>query len=161
MAAWLAGHHQRAGLAGYWQAAATTVTSGGRVLVAPVTLAGRRVGGRPRTSAEPDRWESAAGWYQPGQHAATFVIAAAGQPSVGQPSAGQGLPAAAVRAAFGPPAAQHQVGQQLIMLYRYNLLTRLSGSGQGAGDTDTGSTESGSTKSGSTKSGGTESGGTR
>ena len=128
VAAWLAGQHQHAGLAGYWQAAATTVTSGGRVLVAPVTLAaGGAAGGaagQPRTTAEPDRWESFAGWYQPGQHAATFVIAAAGPGGPGGP--GGGLPSAAVRAVFGPPAAQHQIGQQLIMLYRYNLLTRLS-----------------------------------
>jgi hypothetical protein len=115
VAAWLVSHHQREGLAGYWQAEATTVTSGGQVIVAPVSL--------PATAkpAEADRWESSAAWYQPAQHDATFVIAVTG------PGAPGGLSPAAVRASFGPPAAQHQVGQDLIMLYNDNLLTRLRG----------------------------------
>jgi hypothetical protein len=113
VAAWLVSHHERAGLAGYWQAGATTVASGGQVLVAPVVVAA------PRASA--DRWESSASWYQPGLHDATFVIAVTG------PGAPGGLSPAAVRASFGPPAAEHRVGQDLVMLYRYNLLTRLRG----------------------------------
>ena len=39
VAAWLVAHHQRDGLAAYWQGTETTVASGGRVLVAPVTAA--------------------------------------------------------------------------------------------------------------------------
>jgi hypothetical protein len=118
VAAWLVSQHERAGLAGYWQADATTVTSGGRVLVAPIVI--------PATSKAPveaaaDRWESSAAWYQPAQRDATFVIAVTG------PGAPGGLSPAAVRASFGPPAAEHRVGQDLIMLYRYNLLTRLRG----------------------------------
>jgi hypothetical protein len=118
VAAWLVSQHERAGLAGYWQADATTVTSGGRVLVAPIVI--------PATSKAPveaaaDRWESSAAWYQPAQRDATFVIAVTG------PGAPAGLSPAAVRASFGPPAAEHEVGQDLIMLYRYNLLTRLRG----------------------------------
>jgi hypothetical protein len=113
VAAWLVSHHERAGLAGYWQAGATTVASGGQVLVAPVVVAA------PRASA--DRWESSASWYQPGLHDATFVIAVTG------PGAPGGLSPAAVRASFGSPAAEHRVGQDLVMLYRYNLLTRLRG----------------------------------
>ena len=38
VAAWLVAHHERDGLAGDWQAASTTVTSGGHVFVAAVTL---------------------------------------------------------------------------------------------------------------------------
>ena len=118
VAAWLVSQHERAGLAGYWQADATTVTSGGRVLVAPIVI--------PATSKAPapaaaDRWESSAAWYQPAQRDATFVIAVTG------PGAPAGLSPAAVRASFGAPAAEHKVGQDLIMLYRYNLLTRLQG----------------------------------
>ncbi|MGH3247063.1 MAG: hypothetical protein ACRDOI_12730, partial [Trebonia sp.] len=115
VAAWLVRHHQREGLAGYWQAEATTVTSGGQVVVAPVIL--------PATAkpAEADRWESSAAWYRPARQDATFVIAVTG------PGAPGGLSPAAVRASFGPPAAQHQVGADLIMLYPYNLLTRLRG----------------------------------
>jgi len=132
VAAWLVAHHERAGLAGYWQAASTTVTSGGQVLVAPITLtpapaAGQPVGGQ--AAAGPARarraaayqWEAFAGWYQPARHDARFVIA------VTDPAAaGGGLPAAGVRARFGPPAAQYQVGQYVVMLYGYNLLTRLA-----------------------------------
>jgi hypothetical protein len=43
------------------------------------------------------------------------------------PGAAGGLSPAAVRASFGAPAAEHEVGQDLVMLYRYNLLTRLRG----------------------------------
>ena len=41
-------------------------------------------------------------------------------------AAGGGLPAAGARARFGPPAAQYQVGQYVVMLYGYDLLTRLA-----------------------------------
>jgi hypothetical protein len=118
VAAWLVSHHERTGLAGYWQAGATTVTSGGRVLVAPVTLT---AASRAAVEAAADRWESSAAWYQPAKRDATFVIAVTG------PGAPGGLSPAAVRASFGAPAAEHQVGQDVIMLYRYNLLTRLRG----------------------------------
>ena len=91
------------------------MTSGGQVLVAPVILSAS-------AGASADRWESSADWFQPGQRDATFVIA-----ETGQDAPGGGLSPAAVRARFGPPAAQHQVGQELIMLYRGNLLTRLRG----------------------------------
>ena len=71
--------------------------------------------------AAADRWESSAAWYRPAKRDATFVIAVTG------PGAPAGLSPAAVRASFGPPAAEHKVGQDLVMLYRYNLLTRLQG----------------------------------
>ena len=123
VAAWLVSHHERTGLAGYWQASATTVTSGGRVLVAPVTLSAAPAAAPARVSGEAaaDRWESSAAWYQPAERDATFVIAVTG------PGAAGGLSPAAVRASFGAPAAEHEVGQDLVMLYRYNLLTRLRG----------------------------------
>ncbi len=121
VAAWLAAHHQRAGVAGYWQASATTVASGGRVLVAPVVFP---PGGG---SAQADRWESSAAWYRPDQHTATFVIAVAGPAVTGGPAASGGLTVAEARARFGPPAATHRVGQDIVLLYRYNLLTRLAG----------------------------------
>jgi hypothetical protein len=115
VAAWLTAHHERDGLAGYWQAASTTVTSGGRVLVAAITLPVA-----PTGQAVSYRWESSAGWYQPARHDATFVIAVTGQ----APAAG--LSVTQVRARFGRPAAQYQVGQDVIMLYDYNLLTRVA-----------------------------------
>jgi hypothetical protein len=110
--AWLVAHHQRDGLAAYWQGTETTVTSGGRVLVAPVTASG----------AAADHWEASSAWYQPGRNRATFVIAGL-HPDNGQVP----LTVASVRARFGPPAAEYQVGGDIVMVYRYNLLSRLHG----------------------------------
>jgi hypothetical protein len=123
VAAWLAAHHERDGLAGYWQAASTTVTSGGQVLVAAITLSAAPAASRAaagQAAAYP--WETSADWYQPARHDATFVIAVADADVPGG-----GLSPAAVRAHFGPPAGQYLVGQYLVMTYRYNLLTRLVG----------------------------------
>ena len=124
VAAWLVAHHERDGLADYWQAASTTVTSGGQVLVAAITLTAAPAASRTAAGqAVAYRWESSADWYQPARHDATFVIA------VTDPAAaGGGLPVAEVRARFGRPVAQYQVGQDVIMLYGYNLLTRLAAS---------------------------------
>ena len=110
VAAWLVAHHEYDGLATYWQATETTVTSGGRVLVAPVNDAG----------TAPRRWEASSGWYQPSRHRATFVIAEV-HPAYPEDS----LVAATARARFGAPAAEYNVGGDIVMIYRYNLLTRL------------------------------------
>jgi hypothetical protein len=123
VAAWLGSHHDRAGLSGYFQAASTTVTSGGQVLVAGITLPNGQSAGQPGSDqAAAYRWESSADWYQPVRHNATFVIAVA-DPAA---ASGGGLSAGVVRASFGPPAAQHRIGNEIIMLYNYNLLTRLT-----------------------------------
>jgi hypothetical protein len=123
VAAWLVAHHERDGLAGYWQAASTTVTSSGQVLVAAVTLPAAPAAGRSAAArAVAYRWESSADWYQPARHDATFVIAVTNQ------AAAAGLSVPEVRARFGPPAAQYQVGQDVIMLYDDNLLTRVTAS---------------------------------
>ena len=108
--AWLVAHHQRDGLAAYWQGTQTTVTSGGRVLVAPVTVAGNAA----------KHWEASSAWYQPSRHRATFVIA---EPHPTQ--AENSLTVASVRARFGQPAAEYRVGGDVVLVYRYNLLTRL------------------------------------
>jgi hypothetical protein len=109
VASWLVAHHYTDGLAGYWQSNATTVDTGGKVSVAPITDAASR----------PWHWESAAVWYEPGQRRANFVIAV--DPTVG----GGGISPAAARHAFGRPAHQYQVGHDVVMVYNYNLLTRL------------------------------------
>jgi hypothetical protein len=112
LANWLVDHHYTEGLAAYWQANATTVTSGGKVLVAPIASQATAV----------RHWEASASWYQPSRQQADFVVAAT------DPSAGLGgLSTSAVRASFGKPAHQYQVGQYVIMVYNYNLLARLSG----------------------------------
>jgi hypothetical protein len=112
VAAWLVGHHEREGLAGYWQADATTVESGGRVLVAPVL----------GQATEVQRWEASASWYRPSSHRATFVIAVPGRVA----KAGA-LTVAQARDRFGPPAARYSVDGEIILTYRYNLLARLGG----------------------------------
>jgi len=112
VAAWLVAHHQRDGLAAYWQGTETTVASGGRVLVAPVTVGG--------TAAK--HWEASSAWYQPSRYRATFVIA-----GLGPISTENALSVATARARFGRPAAEYHVGINIVMIYRYNLLTRLNG----------------------------------
>jgi hypothetical protein len=112
VAAWLVAHHQREGLAAYWQGTDTTVASGGRVLVAPVTAGG--------TAAK--HWEASSAWYQPSRYRATFVIA-----GLSPISTENALSVAAARARFGRPAAEYHVGIDIVMIYPYNLLTRLNG----------------------------------
>jgi hypothetical protein len=109
VASWLVAHHYTDGLAGYWQSNATTADTGGRVSVAPITDAASR----------PWHWESEAVWYEPGHRRANFVIAV--DPTVG----GGGITPAAARHAFGRPAHQYKVGHYVVMVYKYNLLTRL------------------------------------
>jgi hypothetical protein len=112
VAAWLVAHHQREGLAAYWQATETTVAAGGQVLVAPVT-----------DSADgPVTWNASSDWYRPELYSATFVLTGV-DPEPGEPA----LPLAVIRARFGPPAAEYRVGDDIILTYDYNLLTRLHG----------------------------------
>jgi hypothetical protein len=113
LANWLVEHKYTEGLAAYWQANSTTVTSGGKVLVATIT---------PQATAV-RHWEALADWYDPSHRRANFVIAVRGSnPAV------PGLSTATVRASFGRPARQYQVGQYyVIMVYDYNLLTKLGG----------------------------------
>jgi len=114
VADWLTAHHQRDGLAAYWQAAQTTVASGGAIQVAPVT----------DSAAAAMHWNAAARWYWRGLQRATFVITEA-RPRQPEPA----LALAAVRARFGRPAGEYHVGGFIIMTYRYNLLTRVRGGG--------------------------------
>jgi hypothetical protein len=112
LVSWLVSHHYTNGLAEYWQGSTTTVASGGKVLVAPLT---------PK-SLQVRRWESVTSWYDPANRDATFVIA------VTDPSAPPGgLSVPQVRQHFGRPAHQDTVGQYVVMVYDYNLLTKVSG----------------------------------
>jgi hypothetical protein len=110
---WLVSHHYTDGVAQYWQGSATTVASGGKVLVAPITPATLQV----------RRWETSSGWYDPAQRDANFVIAVADPGAV--PAGGLSIPL--VRQHFGRPAHEYRVGPYEIMVYDYNLLTRVSG----------------------------------
>ena len=113
LATWLVDHHYSEGLAGYWQANATTVTSGGKVLVAPIKLASPAVW----------RWEASSAWYDPGQRQANFIVAATDPNAAAQ----GGISTSSARKSFGRPAHQYQVGRYEIMVYDYNLLTRVTG----------------------------------
>ncbi len=110
LATWLASHHYTEGLAEYWQANSTTVVTGGQVLVVPVT---------PQ-SLDARHWESSSAWYDPARSRADFVIAAS-DPSV--PPGGLSIPT--VRERFGNPAREYTVGPYVVMVYDYNLLTKL------------------------------------
>jgi hypothetical protein len=112
LATWLASHHYTEGLSAYWQANSTTVVTGGQVLVVPVTP----------ESLDVRHWESSSAWYDPAQSRADFVIAAS-DPSV--PPGGLSIPT--VRKRFGQPAREYTVGPYVVMVYDYNLLTRLGG----------------------------------
>jgi hypothetical protein len=66
------------------------------------------------------RWEASSAWYQPSWYRATFVLAEA-RPAYPEDA----LTVATVRARFGRPAAEYDVGGHIVMIYRYNLLSRL------------------------------------
>jgi hypothetical protein len=106
LARWLSGHGFTEGLAGYWQADSTTTDSGGMVTVAPIQLEGAAI----------RRWESSADWYDPATHRANFIVAT---------DDGGGLSVSTERAVFGAPAREYRVAGDVIMVYDYNLLTRL------------------------------------
>jgi hypothetical protein len=110
LATWLVDHHYTEGLAGYWQANATTVTSGGKVLVAPLKL------GSPAVW----RWEASSDWYDPSKRQANFIVA------VTDPAGQVGISTSSARKSFGRPAHQYHVGRYVIMVYNYNLLTRVT-----------------------------------
>jgi hypothetical protein len=110
LAAWLAGHGYAEGLAAYWQANSTTVDTGGKVLVAPISDGGTAV----------RHWETSADWYDPATRRADFVVAMA---NPGGPRGG--LRVGSEREFFGRPAHVYHVGPYVIMVYRYNLLSRL------------------------------------
>jgi hypothetical protein len=111
LVAWLAGHGFREGLAGYWEANSTTVSSGGRVLVAAVTQAAD--GG-----LAPYQWETNDLDYDPSLHYANFVVA-------GGPNPLRDARAAAVRT-FGPPQRVYHFAGYTVLVWDTNLLSKLA-----------------------------------
>jgi hypothetical protein len=109
---WLAAHHLDSGLSGYWAANVVTLTSGDRVRVRQLTVAGGRV--------LRYEWESAAAWYDPGRAAADFVVL---YPATGEYPAFTDR--TAVVATFGPPAHAYRVGADQVLVWRQNLLRKL------------------------------------
>ncbi len=111
LADWLVARHFHDGLAGYWQASVTTLSSRGRVQVSPVCGTGRRLALDP--------WEINTSWYDPARRYANFLVIG-GIGSCGNPSEAQ------AKAVFGPPAQTYQVGEFKVLVWPENLLARLS-----------------------------------
>ena len=112
LTAWLESHPIGSGLSGYWEANVVTLTSGGRVAVRPVTVAGDRV--------VPTGGQIKADWFNPGRSLVDFVVlfpGVSGYPGFGDRQA--------VLATFGKPGRVYQVGQYTILWWPKNLLTDL------------------------------------
>jgi hypothetical protein len=111
LASWLAAHHLDYGLAGYWQAASTTLASRGRVQVLSVLPWHETVsrGG----------WEADASGYDPLRHTATFFVLPPGAPGLAYPWSFD------VRATFGQPARIYDAGPYTVLVWNRNLLTGL------------------------------------
>jgi hypothetical protein len=107
---WLEAHHLTTGLAPYWESNITSLNSGGRVRLAPLKPGG--------ASANP--YESHSAWYNPAVSRANFVVTVSAPPS----DASLVTPAQ-VHAQFGPPARTYHFKEYTVMVYDYNLLTRL------------------------------------
>jgi hypothetical protein len=111
LANWLVAHHLTYGLAGYWESNIVSLDSGGRVRMASL------IGGG--TLAQP--YESDSSWYNPAVSRANFIVTVSWPPAdvpVIKP--------AAVRARFGLPARTFHFREYTIMVYDYNLLTRVT-----------------------------------
>jgi hypothetical protein len=110
LADWLQAHHLTTGLALYWESNITSLDSRGRVRLAPLT--------RGAASANP--YESDSAWYDPAVSRANFVV------TVSSPiSDASRLTPAQVYARFGPPARTYHFEEYTVLVYDYNLLTRL------------------------------------
>jgi hypothetical protein len=114
LADWLVAHHLTGGLAKYWAASSTTLSSGGQVLVVPTADLGK----------QPYTWVAKGSWYDPAATRATFVVTVPG------PGNAYAFPEAGVRQAFGKPAREYRVGQYMIMVWDKNLLLQVSKPGR-------------------------------
>ena len=112
LTSWLERHHLGTGLSGYWEASVVTLTSGGRVAVRPVNVAGGRV--------VPAHGEVRSDWFDPARSAAHYVVLFPGTP--GYPGF---TDRRAVRATFGAPAHVYQAGPYTIWYWPSNLLADL------------------------------------
>jgi len=111
LADWLEAHHLTTGLAPYWESNITSLDSGGRVRLAPLKPGG--------ASANP--YESDSAWYNPAVSRANFVVTVSSPPLDAVL-----LTPGEVRARFGPPARTYHFKEYTVMVYDYNLLTRLN-----------------------------------
>jgi hypothetical protein len=118
LASFLAGHHLRYGLSGYWQADAMTLASGNQIQVRGLQV--------NRASVSASHWESNASWYDPRLHDADFVLLFSGQPGFSGEAGLQPFdPASQIRATFGRPAQTYDLGRYAVLVWHQNLLRRL------------------------------------
>ena len=109
---WLAEHGYRYGLGNYWMANEATLESGNQVRIRAVTTGPSHM--------VPYLWETQVSWYDPGQHAANFVA------FTSVPLRDENLVwLAQMRRTFGRPARAYHFGIYTVLVWNYNLLTRL------------------------------------
>ena len=113
LASWLAAHHLRTGLSGYWEANVVTLASSDAVQIRQVTVSGGRV--------VPYATEYRPAWFDPRLSSANFVVLS--------PSTATGYPGfpdeQAVVATFGAPAHVYRTGTYKILVWNRNLLAQL------------------------------------
>jgi len=106
---WLEQHHLSYGLASYWNGSAVTEQAGNKVALRTIEVQGRQ--------AMMYNWETNTFWFAPSRNSASFVVVQYGDPT---------LTAAQVLRAFGNPASVHRVADWEILVYRGNLLRRVT-----------------------------------
>ena len=104
------------GISDYQVASSTTVESDQRVNVRAVVWNG--------DGFDVYGWETRTPWYSAAKHDASFFVTSA--------SDGGTTPADVV-SAFGRPEAEYRVGEYEVLVYRYNLLTRVTPSARPTG----------------------------
>jgi hypothetical protein len=112
LASWLAAHHLKYGLAGYWQASSVTVDSGGEVVIRAL----------PPHSTQPYLWLAKASWYDPASHWANFIVI-----DTQTTRFATWLPRATIEKDAGAPARTYRTGPYIIMIWDKNLLASLAG----------------------------------
>jgi hypothetical protein len=115
LASWLAAHHLRYGLGGYWESSIVTVDTGRRVQVRALM----------QFTMQRDLWESKYAWYVPRGQYANFIVF-------------ESLPGffyhweprALVHSYFGDPARTYNFGPYTVMVWNRNLLPEIPGNPQ-------------------------------
>lgn len=111
LAPWLKAHGLDYGLAGYFNAAATTINSGGAVRVRAIQTVG--------SSVQIYAWGAKREWYDPSHNRADFVVLGPGD--------GGEISAQQVLAAYGSPAATyHPLPGYTVLTYGFNLLAKVT-----------------------------------
>jgi hypothetical protein len=106
LANWLVEHHLTSGLSGYWNANITTLITGGRVHLAPVTNGGKYG----------YLWVAKEAWFNPAVSHANFIVATTHQ------EGGNDVPLKYVLSWYGKPAKSYRFDQYTILVYQRNVL---------------------------------------